>query len=281
MFSSTDMRASALVSWKVRTMPLRATRWAGTPARSSPLNVQRPWSGVSNPVSRLNRVVLPAPLGPIRPVMSPAGISRWSTSTAVRPPKDRCTPSMVSMGSGLATPGSAATPSSGSLRSSGGSGDIELQLLLVAEDPLGAVDHQQHDQDTDEGQGDRTDRVGAEELGQRPGIGEPPHPALEAAEQEPEDDRTEGGTPGRGGPPEDEDREGVEGDLGEEGVRLDRLQRQGEERAAQGSDRPTQHQALHLVREDVLPEAAGRILILTDRGDDTAPGAADQAPQQR
>jgi hypothetical protein len=86
MFSMTFMRDSAFVSWKVRTMPRRATLKAGMPARFCPSNSQDPVSGWSKPVSRLKNVVLPAPLGPIRAVIAPRWISTWSTSTAVRPP---------------------------------------------------------------------------------------------------------------------------------------------------------------------------------------------------
>ena len=75
MFSITFMRERALVSWNVRTIPSRATLKAGMPARSRPLNSQEPVSGLSNPVSRLKNVVLPAPLGPIRAVIAPLWIS--------------------------------------------------------------------------------------------------------------------------------------------------------------------------------------------------------------
>jgi len=71
MFCSTVSRDSALVSWNVRTTPSRAT-WCGDSLPSDfPLNAHVPVSGWSNPVSRLNSVVLPAPLGPISPVMPP------------------------------------------------------------------------------------------------------------------------------------------------------------------------------------------------------------------
>src|ERR1700683_2063581 len=40
------------------------------------------------PVSRLNRVVLPAPLGPTMPVMDPASALNDTLSTAVTPPND-------------------------------------------------------------------------------------------------------------------------------------------------------------------------------------------------
>ena len=62
----TVSRASALVSWNVRTMPGAATRWAPARRCRSPSKVQVPALGLSNPVSRLKNVVLPAPLGPIR-----------------------------------------------------------------------------------------------------------------------------------------------------------------------------------------------------------------------
>jgi hypothetical protein len=40
-------------------------------------------------VIRLNSVVLPAPLGPIRPTRSPRWIAPEKLSTATRPPKRR------------------------------------------------------------------------------------------------------------------------------------------------------------------------------------------------
>ncbi len=95
------------MSWNVRTWPMRATLNAGMPERVVPSNVHVPLSGLSNPVSRLNSVVLPAPFGPMSAVIAPRGISRCSTSTAVRPPKVRRTPSMTMIGSTLATPGTA------------------------------------------------------------------------------------------------------------------------------------------------------------------------------
>src|SRR5215213_1877628 len=104
MFCSTVSRDSALVSWKVRTTPSRAT-WCGASFPSGrPSKDHVPVLGWSKPVSRLNSVVLPAPLGPIRPVMPPRCTSRWSTDTAVRPPNVRLTPSTTMAGSGLATP---------------------------------------------------------------------------------------------------------------------------------------------------------------------------------
>ena len=91
MLSITVIRLSALVSWKVRTMPDLATLDAEVRSRVAPSKPQcAPWpadDGRSKPVIRLKNVVLPAPLGPISAVMIPRCTSRWSTSTAVMPPK--------------------------------------------------------------------------------------------------------------------------------------------------------------------------------------------------
>src|SRR6476659_5861157 len=151
------------------------------PLRLLPLNDQSPASGRSKPVSRLKNVVLPAPLGPIRPVMTPRWISTWSTSTAVRPPKVRRTPSATTIGSGFCAPGSWGTslraaraaftstravavppvarsavavgpPSTVSVVSvvSALSVGIESQLPSVSEDSLRSEDHQQHQREAHE-----------------------------------------------------------------------------------------------------------------------------------
>ena len=56
-------------------------------ARRLPAIETVPAAGFSRPVQALNVVVLPAPLGPIRPVIRPAGASSVTRSTATRPPK--------------------------------------------------------------------------------------------------------------------------------------------------------------------------------------------------
>ncbi len=52
-------------------MPRLTTLYGARPARASPLKVTVPEVGAMKPVSRLNSVVLPAPLGPRMPVSSP------------------------------------------------------------------------------------------------------------------------------------------------------------------------------------------------------------------
>ena len=97
-------------------MPARATFAAptlpiGLPSKthlavSAPrLKVVGADDALSNPVSRLKKVVLPAPFGPISAVMAPRCTSTCCTSTAVMPPKRRTTLSTVRIESGLADPG--------------------------------------------------------------------------------------------------------------------------------------------------------------------------------
>src|SRR3712207_3939257 len=118
--------------------------------------------------------ILPAPLGPIRPVMPPRWTSRWSTDTAVRPPKVRVTPSTTMAGSGLATPTSQGRSRSAARASRRGappvaagsrdaacapceagwpgvwSAGIEHHLSSVTEDALWSEDQQQHEPEPDE-----------------------------------------------------------------------------------------------------------------------------------
>src|SRR5688500_13806914 len=183
MFCSTVSRDSALVSWTVRTTPRRATWCGGSLPSGRPSKAHVPLLGWSKPVSRLNSVVLPAPLGPIRPVMPPRWTSRWSTDTAVRPPKVRVTPSTTIAGSGLAMPTSQGRSfSAAAARRRGAAGAepppreaavapvgscsarIEHHLSSVAEDALRPEDQQQHEAETDQDEADLRDVRGREQL---------------------------------------------------------------------------------------------------------------------
>src|SRR3989304_7118513 len=58
----------------------------------------RPELGLRKPVMVLKRVVLPAPLGPMRPVMLPLATLRLQPSTARTPPNDLVTLSTTRIG---------------------------------------------------------------------------------------------------------------------------------------------------------------------------------------
>src|SRR5260370_28642309 len=73
--------------WNVRAIPNRAT-WCGLePVMSRPSKTTRPAVGVNRPVTLLNRVVLPAPFGPMNANTSPRLMCRLTLSTATSPPK--------------------------------------------------------------------------------------------------------------------------------------------------------------------------------------------------
>jgi hypothetical protein len=63
--SSTDSPGNGRTIWKVRPMPRRQMRSGVSPSMRSPAKVMAPPSGACTPAIMLNKVVLPAPFGPI------------------------------------------------------------------------------------------------------------------------------------------------------------------------------------------------------------------------
>src|SRR3979409_1366640 len=72
---------------------IRCGAW---PASSTPLNMIEPAVGISVPDSMLKIVLLPEPLGPIRPRISPCSTRNDTLLTAVKPPKRFTNPLTVS-----------------------------------------------------------------------------------------------------------------------------------------------------------------------------------------
>ena len=70
--SRTVMPANSSMRWNVRAMPSLARLCCGSRPIETPPNRTVPSSGRSVPDKQLNSVVLPAPLGPIRPTTSPS-----------------------------------------------------------------------------------------------------------------------------------------------------------------------------------------------------------------
>ena len=80
---SRTVRASkSSIRWKVRPRPRRDRAGAPLRVRSWCANSTRPPLGRRRPEHALNVVVLPAPFGPIRPVMRPVGAISENPSTA-------------------------------------------------------------------------------------------------------------------------------------------------------------------------------------------------------
>ena len=90
--SSTLKLANTRPCWKVRARPSAASLSAESSVTFWPAKVTVPASASSRSVTRLNSVVLPAPLGPMMLTSSPSFTSRSTVFTAVRPPKRRVSP---------------------------------------------------------------------------------------------------------------------------------------------------------------------------------------------
>ena len=73
--------------WKERATPRSQMRYVARAWIASPCSRTVPWFGGNNPETILNRVVLPAPLGPISAWIWPASMRRLAFDTACMPPK--------------------------------------------------------------------------------------------------------------------------------------------------------------------------------------------------
>ena len=83
-FCSAVSCGKMFVTWKVRAIPARTRALGGSRVTSAPSSSTWPSSGTSLPVSKLIKVVFPAPLGPITAVMPPGGSERSTPATAVK-----------------------------------------------------------------------------------------------------------------------------------------------------------------------------------------------------
>src|ERR1019366_8978542 len=90
---------------KDRPSPSRARRWGFIVVTSLSNRCTEPRSGDCRPLITLNRVVLPAPLGPIRPVTVPGRTRRLTSVRAATPPK--CTPTSETVSAAVAAASSA------------------------------------------------------------------------------------------------------------------------------------------------------------------------------
>ena len=73
--------------WNVRAMPSLVTWFGARPTMLAPRKRMLPSSGSYRPVTTLNIVLLPAPLGPITETISPGSTWKVSPDRAYRPPK--------------------------------------------------------------------------------------------------------------------------------------------------------------------------------------------------
>src|SRR3954447_3544993 len=80
------MSSKVAGTWKVRPMPSRACSSGGARVTSTLSKTMRPVVGSVSPARQLKKVDLPAPFGPIRPMISPSSIERSAPATARRLP---------------------------------------------------------------------------------------------------------------------------------------------------------------------------------------------------
>src|SRR5215469_13710775 len=87
--------------WKVRPMPSRACASGDARVTSMPSNRTDPALGTRSPARQLKNVDLPAPFGPISPMMSPSATSRSASETARKLPNNCVTERASSSMAGL------------------------------------------------------------------------------------------------------------------------------------------------------------------------------------
>src|SRR5690242_12493892 len=80
------MSSKVAGTWKVRPIPSRACVSGGARVTSISSNTMRPVVGRVSPARQLKKVDLPAPFGPIRPIISPSSMERSAPATARRLP---------------------------------------------------------------------------------------------------------------------------------------------------------------------------------------------------
>src|SRR5215813_6940055 len=86
------MSSKVAGTWKVRPMPARAWMSGVVPVRLTPSKLTVPEVGLVSPARQLKKVDLPAPFGPIKPMISPSATVRSAWRTAKKLPNALDTP---------------------------------------------------------------------------------------------------------------------------------------------------------------------------------------------
>src|SRR5437868_1290825 len=242
MFWRTLIFANGWVIWKVRTMPAAQILCGASPVMSRPSKATRPASGAWKPAMAANSVVLPAPLGPISPTISPWRTSSEAWSTAFSPPNDLERPRTSSM------------------------------ARLSPEQAHQAVRQSGHDQHQHDAIDHQAERLHV--LQRRHDAGEPARHLVDAGQGKRADQRTEDGA-GAAHHADQQHLDRLVDAEGDGGIDVEIFL--GIERAARRAHRARQDEHLHLLGEDVDAERPGSVLVLPN-GDQTSAEAASRQP---
>src|ERR1700727_3142175 len=80
------MSSNVVGTWNVRAIPARARTSGNARVTSVPAKTILPEVGMVSPARQLKKVDLPAPFGPIRPMISPLSTARSAPDTARKLP---------------------------------------------------------------------------------------------------------------------------------------------------------------------------------------------------
>src|SRR5262245_53579066 len=225
------MSSKVAGTWKVRPIPARAWVSGDVPVRLTPSKLTVPVVGSTSPARQLKKVDLPAPFGPIRPMISPSATARSALRTAKKLPNAFDTPLASS---------SMARPPAGR--------DAMPELIQPAR-----LEARQDDDDA------AIEDIGeARAAAAEPGVGR--------GLQRHQDQRTNQGAEQRAGAPERGRNQHLHGDeqtkaaLGIDETGLDRI-----ERARDRGEGGAEHQRLQLGLAHRHAEAGRRALVGADR----------------
>ena len=88
------MEVNSVDAWNVRPMPSAAMSDGAQRRSECPFNRMSPRTGRYSLLRQLNSVVLPAPLGPIKPTILPRATAKVTSWRATMPPKCIATPAI-------------------------------------------------------------------------------------------------------------------------------------------------------------------------------------------
>src|SRR5690348_14280435 len=216
---------------------------------STPSNTMRPLLAGSVPASTAMNVDLPAPFGPMRPVILPRGTSSDTPSTARIPSKWRFTSSAASIGCS-------------------GIGSAFIDTTRLGANAFGPEPQESEDEQSDQDPLERRDQVGRSDV----------H-ACEESRHLLEPDRNEQGAEDGAdvvaATADDDGREQDDRLRIEPGRRRPHLQEADQDRARQSSDRAADDEHRQLQSHRVLAEGGGGQLVVAHRAERAAERGAD------